>query len=356
MSAGTYGIDSIHINIGQGDSAIHLLIENPRNVRPTILRATLFDGGEGNANNLSSIKGTIDAIQRDYTFPAGTTTLKFDSIVVTHWDSDHYKGVVNLIKDDIGNQRPKPGDGDKLGCRYFKYTGNDRKKPETTFYAPYWTGTAKSPPKPPPAKMPRGVNDRPEVLRENATTKGRMDFLYEQPGTNIWFDEICNLSYEPEEMLGVNFLTNEKLKAGVLYKDVKTPKLLIDNVAHPYPVGIFCVSSRGAVLGDADPPFPVLIIDDKNEKKNWHSVGAVVLWKDTEHISHYFAGDAMYITERKIKDWVGRGKVTTVPSMKLSHHGAATSTPADMLTQFQPVNLVVSAGSSNHGHPRMCPP
>lgn len=358
MSASTYGINSIHINIGQGDCAIHLLIENPRDVRPIIHRATLFDGGEGDSNNISRIKNTIAAIQRDYTLPSGT--LKFDSVVVTHWDSDHYKGVLKLIEEDLGAQlpkEPKPDEVDKLLCRYFKYDGNDRKKPQTTFYAPYWTGTAKEKPAG-SRKRPRGSgDDRPETLREQATTKGLMDFQYNRLRTKVWFNGICKLSYEPAEMLGVNFLTNVKLNAGVAYKNVTTPKLLIDNVAHSYPVGIFCVSSRGAVLGDADPPFTVFAIDEKNDEKNWHSVCAVVLWKDTEHISHYFAGDAMYITERKIKEWVGRGKVTTVPSMKLSHHGAATSTPTDLLAQFQLVNMIVSAGSSpNYGHPRMCSP
>lgn len=44
----------------------------------------------------------------------------------------------------------------------------------------------------------------------------------------------------------------------------------------------------------------------------------------------------------------------TVVSMKFSYHGAATSTPHDLLDNFKPVNITISQGKHQGlGHPHM---
>jgi len=41
-----------------------------------------------------------------------------------------------------------------------------------------------------------------------------------------------------------------------------------------------------------------------------------------------------------------------VRSVKLSHHGSANSTPYEMIRAFRPRNILISADTHNHGHPR----
>lgn len=373
MNPDDLGVDSIHINIGQGDCAIHLLIQHPTDTRPTIIRATLIDGGPRTLFVSASIINAIAKIKNKYNFPVCTNDLKFDSVVVTHWDTDHFQGVVDLMENDITNQLrniPDPTDISEVRCSYFKYGGDGRKDPLTTFYAPYWN-----------AKPEWRIGDHvPPALKEN--TKGLMDFVIwrekpeevaeitgkrkgrgkkgkkgeEKDIEALCFNGLCRLSYEPGDMLGVNFFTNEKLGGGIKYGDITSPEVLVKNTQWDFPVGIYCICSRGAVLGSKDPPFDVpvkvKVVDEPNEVKNHHSVGAVVLWGYKGHISHYFAGDAMYKTEEKITKWICREVPKRVTSMKFSHHGAASSTPIKMIKELIPINMIASAGKQ-HRHPRM---
>ncbi|KAA8903423.1 hypothetical protein FN846DRAFT_954000 [Sphaerosporella brunnea] len=359
------GVDSYHINVGQGDCAIHLLVQHnvtaapPK--KPLVLHAVLIDGGESDAVNIAKIRQTIDHIEGEYDFAGGATTLQFDSVVVTHWDSDHFKGVIKLIEVDLTDQLSKPpvvADGARVGCRLFKYDGGDRTKPQTIFFAPYWNGMAKAPSSKPPPKKPKVIktNDRPETVVESSKP-GHMDFIIKIPAAkkvpafDIPFQALCKLRYAVGDVLGMNLFTHEEISAR--YEDLKSPKDLIDNISHKYPVGMFCVTSCGAVIGHDEDPFEVFTIDKPNEHKNWYSIGAVVLWEGSARISHYFCGDAMYKQEDMIREWVNNGAVKTITSLKLSHHGSATSTPTASLELFQPENMVVSAGTSaNYGHPR----
>jgi hypothetical protein len=57
----------------------------------------------------------------------------------------------------------------------------------------------------------------------------------------------------------------------------------------------------------------VLVVNEANDEKNWPSIAAIVLWKESSRVSHYFAGDAWYNSEEKIANWIN----AEVPSMKL---------------------------------------
>lgn len=110
-------VDVFHLNIGIGDCSIHFLVEpksatrtlacaDPHLKQGYIHRAVLIDGGlpgraQHNGSNLirEFLTGTgaglydFDRTQGGRTgghelrFPA------FDSIVITHWDQDHYGGM-----------------------------------------------------------------------------------------------------------------------------------------------------------------------------------------------------------------------------------------------------------------------
>lgn len=238
MDTSEWGVDSIHINVGHGDSAIHLLVTKKRKLdkKLTVVRATLIDGGSGPEK---VIENAIERIKNRYIIARGQ--LQFDSVVITHWDKDHYRGVLDLINKEIKNEIQKIRQREKRGPtqaelnamqpRWLKYKGNARTNPETTFYIPYWEGHAKNSfqtsSQPPAKKSNQKYNDRPKVLKEG--TPGCLDFetynekVQEKPvpevngkGEKIGYclENICKLVYTPDQMLGVNFLTNAPLKAG----------------------------------------------------------------------------------------------------------------------------------------------
>ena len=88
-------IHSFHISVPLGDSAIHLLVDEKPSP-PQIHSAVLIDGGRRGKTVVNNIKTVISLIERIYT---NKSNLRFDSIVITHWDLDHYDGVIGLLKD-----------------------------------------------------------------------------------------------------------------------------------------------------------------------------------------------------------------------------------------------------------------
>jgi hypothetical protein len=98
-------IYSFHININVGDSAIHLLVDESTAI-PTIKKAVLIDGGLM-GQHYQRIDEVIDWINnearaRGYQFDptehfGDPPTLRFDAIVITHWDRDHWGGVRDLL-------------------------------------------------------------------------------------------------------------------------------------------------------------------------------------------------------------------------------------------------------------------
>jgi hypothetical protein len=96
------------LNIGVGDSAIHLLVDEKDSLggmqKPVVQRAVLIDGGE-NMTSGEKIANAITMIERQYAFPVSANgQLRFDSIVITHWDSDHYQGIQGLLEEDYARQ------------------------------------------------------------------------------------------------------------------------------------------------------------------------------------------------------------------------------------------------------------
>ncbi|GIZ45483.1 hypothetical protein CKM354_000864800 [Cercospora kikuchii] len=117
-------VDVYHVNVeGKGDAAIHLLIVQDRAfLKPCVLRAVLIDGGT--ASGAERIQAVLrDKIGKLYDFDrtqGGRTAIgeqlewpPFDSMVITHWDDDHYSGVMELVHADLSSQyasiaRPAP--------------------------------------------------------------------------------------------------------------------------------------------------------------------------------------------------------------------------------------------------------
>ena len=110
-------IDLFQITVPVGDCAIYLLVEIPgmstRTSGQIVHGAVLIDGGKPEGYCVNRIRHTIQTINDKYKFAEGkgfqnpgmddtvegNRSLRFDSIVITHWDWDHYDGVLGILMD-----------------------------------------------------------------------------------------------------------------------------------------------------------------------------------------------------------------------------------------------------------------
>lgn len=267
MSAPDISVHSLHINIGTGDSAIHLLVDLTTAGRPTVLRACLIDGGECQ-ESVKAIKTTIDKIKERYTVPTSHNDpaagiMRFDSVVITHWDTDHYKGIVLLMKDDFERQlqdiwkttSDKKKVEEKLreaGCRYFRYGPTGKSELLTTMYAPYWKGDGKNNRKGTIA----GPTDRANEFLETNPLTFKFDRGKRPKGkiisANFEIPNLCKVFTDAEKMMGMNFLNNEAPDSLTMdYKVIKSPGALEEHVkiTDGLPVGIYCIACCGVVMG-----------------------------------------------------------------------------------------------------------
>ena len=89
-------VESYTVNIGLGDGAIYLLLDADL-VPPRVKSAVLIDSGtEKGAIHIQHQINKIKARR----FLNGEE-LVFTSIVITHWDGDHYLGVEATIRANI---------------------------------------------------------------------------------------------------------------------------------------------------------------------------------------------------------------------------------------------------------------
>lgn len=128
-----YRVDSLHINVEHGDCALHLLVSMGLNSRK-IVRAVLIDGGKGSKNNMQALHDTLlfASASSRYT---DHSIIQLDAIIVTHWDTDHYLGIVQVFKDDYDTCQLT---GENFP-RIIKKASNGN--PTTNFFCPNWNAT-----------------------------------------------------------------------------------------------------------------------------------------------------------------------------------------------------------------------
>ncbi|KAE8347698.1 hypothetical protein BDV24DRAFT_157174 [Aspergillus arachidicola] len=385
-------VDSIHISVVEGDSAIHLLVEEIENQTSKIHAAILIDGGDAisdDRNNKSdegvylrllrknvgkhSILSTIDWIESAYDCSRIGGQLKFDSIVITHWDSDHWDGVANILNDAAETAlKSSPPE-----IPWLKWTGG---KPATYLYAPTLppknSQAEESLPITDPLQPNKSIiairvktQDKPLVYENYAFANFRSTGKYEH-NDNLGEEGLWNV-------LGVNLFTNTPLSRP---SDTVKPQDLLDKgLPSPEYPGLFCVGVRQSCLekatwvrkrkrqpkpkpdpttkvtggGNHDPHIvPGLVPTDKNRD----SIAAIILWngsgQSSLRVSHYFAGDLGQKEEEEILKWLSSNGINRIRSMKASHHGAANGTPIDMFDHFQPLNTYIPSPTKvHHNHP-----
>lgn len=406
---GVLGVDTHQIPVPGGDCAIILLLDNPpmaqRDINDpdfmyyikqplgdthtdqklgTVLRAVLLDGGHdalgGNSSGslaAQNILKTINDIQVAYhiaNYP-GEEGLKFDAWIVTHWDRDHYCGALHLFWDNT----PHSVDGVQQRNRFIRYDANGNAL--TTLYCPTWTTYTL----PHSDKKARGHH---KILRgtvENGATRWSMYLPpRDKPRAILEYaeDDYSRMEFSGDfgkvvanssDLLGLDFFTGRSFSAhppGPAYGAINSAYRIRDvcerfrhgfdpdaptyglesyslsadeNVKYPV---LLCVGAEGNVMGCKTVPITAGTGD------NYVSIMVLLIWipripDGPMHVSLFAGGDAHMATEDLVIDFL-QGHCVEV--IKAGHHGARTSTSANLLKSLQPNHFIISAGHE-YGHP-----
>ncbi|KAK7413166.1 hypothetical protein QQX98_007945 [Neonectria punicea] len=338
-------VESFHINVGLGDSAIHVLATWNRVTNEVVARqAVLVDGGLARDAAAQNIAQTIDEIENRYSnLRKQGQVLRFRSVVVTHWDADHWGGINQLLKRELGTHF------DKKTSKYNRFYHKDDTlgvKP-TIVYAPTTQAGKKK-----KGRKGKGKQKESEVSGI-AIVKGK----------NETYEFSFNGEFQAKAMvgssiIGYNFFTNTK-PSGLGHDKLGSFKALMGgNTAHPE-VGMYCVASDLAVIGhEKRPRWTVELTDTLHNqmptKTNQQSIAAIILWNN-KHVSHYFAGDLDFRGEALLARWLGNnlegnGTGNNIHFLKSSHHGARNSNPPVLFATTKPKYVIFSV-ADHYGHP-----
>jgi hypothetical protein len=321
-------IHSFHCNVNNGDAAIHLLAKpaaaSGSNRKPTVLKAVLVDGGK--PASAEKIRRVISLINATYNF-SGSTSLKFDGVVVTTWNIDHYGGIVNLVLSDLSDNNQR--------CSFFKYEGAES-SPKTILYSPYWTGSAVSKMKNTSKRAPcRDIKLNAafsKIESTNVETRS-VDFV---KGDKAW-PKICRLVAGADELIGCEILS------GTLRRGSGTLNNLAAMTASS--TGIFCIGADGQTFDRSGQAALVPLGGPTHKGTSSIALVAVVQGK----AKHYFSGDSDPQIDQRASAWIGQN----VPVMKLAGHGNITSATSDVLNSLKPSHFICSTGTSlSQHHPR----
>jgi hypothetical protein len=361
--------ETFHLNIGVGDCTIVCLKEfhSPK-LLPVLHKVVLIDGGLPTQGKVIS-KFLTDQLPRLFDleeYPDGI--VRIDTVVITHWDEDHYGGISSFLAEGLTPKNPPS---------QFKHFRYDNGTPTTYMYVPYMTKSDQQ--------------KKPDHFAVSANATDRLKFKIKVGSKSMWCEDVCLLQYGADQVMGVNFFTNERnpttmdfparpknptIISVVPFNDLASLITSFVDMKDGDP-GLFCIACNNFVFQKPPPP-PLpdkvaedashaapsphdahwLIIDkptgkSDSEQTNSASIIAVLAWKNTAsketRVSHYLAGDALWEQEAAVTKWLA--PTCKVANVKLSHHGGAWSSPVSLFKQLNPANVIVSAGSK-HGHPR----
>lgn len=338
-------VKSYHINVAVGDCAIHLLLGPATNSRLySVHAAILVDGGTDRSRNpnLQSFNALakvttpllhmIDKINSDssYQWVNAEKRLVFDSIIVTHWDEDHYGGLSASFAMSLNKDYTIP---------YLRYEDGDYQKPRTYLYAPNIVGDGTVRYNGMSPKWTCEGYDQPIFFAKTGIPFALFRYCKDDTGVGV---------------IGANFLNNTVLRNPATGSTVS--KLIQSNPpssnADGRP-GIYCVGVRQTSFPSGLP----MIIQENPTVTNKVSIAAMIIWptnKDPSvppRISHYFAGDMDEQSESKVLDWLVLSGVESVGTVKLSHHGSRSSTPLRLFQVMKPTNIIISNPKGKYFHP-----
>ncbi|KPM41417.1 hypothetical protein AK830_g5110 [Neonectria ditissima] len=361
-------VDSYHISLGVvGDSSIHLISQKGGKMDRLILRgAMLVDGGAHGGDDV--VMRTIKYIESSDRYDwckfgtKGEHSLKFHVVIITHWDEDHHTGIMYAIDKNLKSkwkvQEPNPR------VDFCRYDEND--KPTTILYCPEVGFKTRSKPKfipKPPEAVLRTISF---MMSTGVIVKDVVQIQVEPPCRDQDLDKM------PASIIGLELVKGHALKRPKDRLDLNTPSELLEYHREKYKwtaeearlPHIFIVAASGSSFAPKDPDAHIKVVKEKKKKtwptaKNRSSIACMIMWDsgvgERPQIAQYFGGDLPWFIEERIVKWTGMNgrrddKGSWVPVVKLSHHGAKSSTPSLMLNSFNPRHLIASVADRN-GHP-----
>ena len=217
----TVYVDTIHLNIGVGDCSIVCKLRKgvKAKAKPILTGAVLIDGGFATAAGIIK-KCLTEQLPKLYdveTDMDGKGKVILDAVVITHWDKDHYGGIINLIRNDLKEQSKDKSrkEIESLRCSFFRQHSVAPDIPFTTMYVPYWdigSGSQKSTP------LTRLTRNNPGPF---STSYDTMDFdLVDKGNDHLWVKDLCRLSSSWQQNLGQNLFNG---LGPTLDKDLTSP-------------------------------------------------------------------------------------------------------------------------------------
>lgn len=263
-------VHSYQLNIDEGDSAVHLLVDGKTRPEPkNIEKAVLVDGGKTyggecimNFRKILSRKGS--GYQQLETKPF----TNFDAIVITHWDSDHREGIVAALGKDIESNAAdavieyKIEDQDQfdeivrklvIKSNLTQYHG-DKGEPSTVLYAPYWNAADSETRK----RFDKPQKTHPDDWVEIIAMDGRA-FLGIKVQVKACSTEtklkgtipVALLKYKWEDLLGVDFFGGARVLAPADAINASVVSQRLKSINYSKPV-MFCVAADSWVCDPAN--------------------------------------------------------------------------------------------------------
>ncbi|KAK4171649.1 hypothetical protein QBC36DRAFT_249207 [Triangularia setosa] len=345
MSNSSWQVQSFYVNVGNGDCSIHVLEYRPSIVqKPLAYKCVLVDGGSawlpidvgtGTAGT-NPLRNMIAHLNVLYRWVNGYC--QFDTIVLTHWDEDHYGNLLRTIKEDAVMYAGFPP--------YLKY--DNSRLPLTYFYVPNWySDTGLNGPSWYYMRATRGY-----AYINRSYKRGRRTTAFDF----VPFAILRAADSSLKDVLGAEFFFNTPCRGAI--SDVQDLSSLVRanpptgpyiNPADTTPPSMYCIGVCQVVPGTPS----VSVIKENPTRTNKFSIAFIILWTDTWRISHFSAGDADQDTEHRILAWLTKNHPGTMTSVKISHHGSRSSTPLSLFPTAMPRNIIMSIPSGMHRHPTL---
>ncbi|KAL1592601.1 hypothetical protein SLS60_011017 [Paraconiothyrium brasiliense] len=267
--ADSYGVDSLHLNVGDGECTIHLLVKLGPAARKVIVKAVLVDAGAANVSrgDKHALVDALDTIAQRY----GSTVLRFDAVVITSWDPDYYGGILDLLRNTVAVETAtNPSAVYQIPWLTYDAQGT----PLTTFYLP--------------CAPPLSVR---EFVLDSAGTELVFQYFNGDDKTPVKLERFCHLVYTTEALLGRDLLADSLPPAFLTTAFIASPQaLLASNPPASGRPGLYCIAANGRVLGSPS--------SQKIEKA---STALLLLWdNETPQLSHYAAGSVDASIERQL--------------------------------------------------------
>ncbi|OOQ89325.1 hypothetical protein PEBR_27424 [Penicillium brasilianum] len=324
----TSRVESLHINVGDGDCVIHLLIKEVPAKPRAIVKAVLVDAGPANTfiAGSPSLANAIDNLRRDHNWDTPT----FDAVVISSWHPGYYGGLFDLVNRDLATSSTVAGApaGSKLTDFKFSWLKYDENgNPLTTFYLP--------------SEPPRHV----PMLKVDTNTKilsyGGFHPEAENP---IWIDRLGLAVFNGGDLLGKEIFSGKALSPDVSIQSIKSPALLVElNPPAEGELGLYCISADQKSLGEGSWP--------PNDEA---CISLLLAWIDNGQpaLQYYGAGKIGPVAQKILTEWISpANQRRSVATVKIGSHDLDVSATIKLVDSLQPRQIIISCGSK-YGSPQ----